>query len=412
MAFTLTMPEVGETVTEGTIERWLKKPGDKLEKYEPIVEIDTDKVMVELPSPVNGTLKEIIAAEGSTVEVGGELAIIDAAPGEVPVEIGPPKTEGAAAAPAAAATRSAGAAKAETRRPDATKPGSGRTRATPRIRRLAAELNVDLEDVAGSGSGGRILEDDVRAAADSAGGKAAPAAAVAEGDEVVPLTGIRRTIARRMSESAFSAPLAWLVIEADVTDLVHLRKAQREAFQKQHGVSLTYLPFMAKAVSEALAEHPYLNASWDEDKIILRGAINLGIAVGTERGLVVPVVLDADSLSVSALAQAIADLGERARANKLRLEDVQGGTFTLDNTGAFGSILSKPIINLGQSAIVTLEAVTKQPRVVSDDAIAARSVVAVCLSFDHRVLDGHQAGAFLQDLKSRLEAIAPDGTIE
>ena len=211
-----------------------------------------------------------------------------------------------------------------------------------------------------------------------------------------------------MTASAFSAPSAWLAIEADVTGLVNLRKASKDAFRDRHGVDLTYLPFMAHVVCQSLREHPYLNASWAEDKIILRKRINLGIAVATDRGLFVPVVPDADRLSVTGLALAMSDLGERTRANKLKLEDVQGGTFTLDNTGAFGSILSVPIINQGNSAIITMEAITKQPRVVGDDAIAVRSVVACCLSFDHRVLDGHQAGYFLQDVKKRLEAIGPD----
>jgi 2-oxoisovalerate dehydrogenase E2 component (dihydrolipoyl transacylase) len=211
-----------------------------------------------------------------------------------------------------------------------------------------------------------------------------------------------------MAASAFSAPHAWLATEADVTALVRLRQSHKEAFRERHGVDLTYLPFMAHAVCQALREHPYLNASWAEDKIVLKKRINLGIAVATDRGLFVPVVADADRLSVTGLALAMSDLGERARANKLTLDDVQGGTFTLDNTGAFGAVLSMPIINQGQSAIITMEAITKQPRVVGEDGIAVRSVVAACLSFDHRVMDGHQAGYFLQDVKKRLEAIGPD----
>jgi 2-oxoisovalerate dehydrogenase E2 component (dihydrolipoyl transacylase) len=272
------------------------------------------------------------------------------------------------------------------------------------VTKLAEELGVDLETVSGTGPGGRIVEDDVRGAAE---GAPAVKRRAAEAEDV-PLTGVRRTIAQRMSESAFSAPTAWLAMEADVSGLVALRREQREAFRERHGVDLTYLPFMAHAVSQALKEHRYLNASWGDEKIVLKKPINLGIAVATERGLLVPVVPDADRLSIAELAKAITGLGERARDNKLALEDVQGGTFTLDNTGAFGSIISKPIINLGQAAIITLEAVTKQPRVVGDDAIAVRSVVTVCLSFDHRVLDGHQAGTFLNDVKMRLESIGPD----
>jgi 2-oxoisovalerate dehydrogenase E2 component (dihydrolipoyl transacylase) len=274
------------------------------------------------------------------------------------------------------------------------------------VRRLAEELGVDLSGVTGTGPGARIVEDDIRAAAS---GAETPRTT---DDEAVPLTGIRRTIAQRMSASAFSAPTAWLAMEADVTDLVNLRQSHRDAFRERHDVDLTYLPFMAHAVSRALVEHPYLNASWGDDQILLKKRINLGIAVATERGLLVPVIPDADKLTISALAKAMTELGERARANKLRLKDVQGGTFTLDNTGAFGSLISQPIINLGQSAIITMEAITKQPRVVADDVIAVRSVVALGLSFDHRVLDGHQAGDFLQDVKRRMEAFEQDTDFE
>jgi len=434
MAFTLTMPEVGETVTEGTIERWLKQPGDKVEKYEPVVEINTDKVNVELPCPVSGTLTEILAQEGETIPVGAALATLETAEGEVPAEIAPPvpvEEKGEAlpaqapkekATVAAAAEEPVPAASAVAIAPAADgRDGAGeRRRATPRVKRLAEELGVNLAQLTGSGPGGRIVEEDVRAAAGGAPAAAPAATATAErapateraapakpgiDEEAVPLTSIRRTIAQRMSASAFSAPHAWLAIEADVTDLVALRNTSKEAFRQRHGIDLTYLPFMAHAVAQSLTEHPYLNASWAEDKIILKKRINLGIAVATDRGLFVPVVHDADRLSVTGLAQAMNELGEKARNNKLQLEDVQGGTFTLDNTGAFGSIISMPIINHGQSAIITMEAITKQPRVVGGDAIAVRSVVAAGLSFDHRVMDGHLAGAFLQAVKKRLEAV-------
>ena len=401
MPFTLTMPVVGETVTEGTIEKWLKQPGEHVDKYDPIVEINTDKVNVELPSPVSGTVLEILAPEGATVLVGAPLATIEAevAAGEEPAETAPParsEAEGPkpkAAAPAA--PRAPAAAQDAAREPH---------RATPRVRKLAEQMGVDLALVTASGPGGRIVEEDVRAAAQAR--PAAPAAGTPGPDEEsVPVTAIRRTIAQRMSASAFSAPHAWLVVEADVTDLVRLREAHKEPFRQRHGIDLTYLPFMAYAVAQALPQHPYLNASWAEDHIVLKKRVHLGIAVATERGLLVPVVRDADRLSVSGLARAMNDLGERARAHKLRLEDVQGGTFTVDNTGAFGSVISMPIINQGQSAIISLEAITKRPVVVAEDAVAVRSVVNLCLSFDHRVLDGHQAGAFLRDVKARLESI-------
>ncbi len=388
MTYTLTLPEVGETVTEGTIEKWLKAPGDEVAKYEPIVEVNTDKVNVELPSPVSGTVAEILVQEGETVPIGAALCTIDAVAGETPAEIAP-------AAPVEAPTdKEPAAASPKSRRRD------GASRATPRVRRVAEELGVDLARVEGSGPGGRVVEDDVRAFA-----KAAPAAAGADA-EVVALTGIRRTIAKRMSESAFTAPHAWLAVEADVTELVKLRAAERGAFRERTGADLTYLPFAAHAVSQALKEHPYLNASWAEEQILLKKHVNLGVAVATERGLLVPVVKDADRLSVGGLALSMAELGEKARENKLQLDDVQGGTFTLDNTGAFGSVVSMPIVNLGQAAIISLEAITRRPAVINDD-IAVRDVVNLCLSFDHRILDGHQAGAFLADVKSRLEAFRP-----
>jgi 2-oxoisovalerate dehydrogenase E2 component (dihydrolipoyl transacylase) len=287
------------------------------------------------------------------------------------------------------------------------------------VRKLASELGVDLALVTGTGPRGRIVEEDVRAFAASkptAGAGTAVAerppapgkpAKPGEDEEAVALTSIRKTIAKRMTESA-AVPVAWLVIECDVTGLVALRTARKAAFEERHGISLTYLPFAAHAVSQALLDHPYVNASWAEDKIILKKRVNLSIAVATERGLMVPVIHDADRLSVTGLALAMTELGERTRDNKLKIEDVEGGTFTLDNTGAFGSVLSQPIINTGQSAIITFEQITKQPRVVGDNAIGIRSVVNMCLSFDHRVLDGHLAGTFLQDVKRRMDAYDPD----
>ncbi len=432
MAFTLTMPEVGETVTEGTIERWLKQPGERIEKYEPIVEINTDKVDVELPSPVTGTVTEILAPEGTVVQINAPLATIETAEGEVPADVAlpQPKEEKAVAKTEVAAGNredELAQARVATEAPSGRGRGDGtedRRRATPRVRKLAEELGVELAAVTGSGPGGRIVEEDVRAAVSSAKApaagppsavepKAVPARAVAgEDEESVPLTGIRRTIAQRMTASAFSAPHAWLAMDADVTGLVALRASLKEAYRQRHGHDLTYLPFMAHAVAQALVEHPYLNASWAEDRIILKKRVNLGIAVATERGLLVPVVRDADRLSVSGLASAMNDLGERTRANKLQLEDVQGGTFTLDNTGAFGSVQSMPIINHGQAAIISLEMISKRPVVVDGDAIAVRSMVTLCLSFDHRILDGHQAGAFLGDVKKRLETFGPDSGID
>ncbi|MEX0684169.1 MAG: dihydrolipoamide acetyltransferase family protein [Dehalococcoidia bacterium] len=435
MTYTLKLPEVGETVTEGTIEKWLKQPGDEIQKYEPIVEINTDKVNVELPSPVSGTVAEILVQEGETVPIGAALCTINEVAGETAAEIAPPTpTEAPTGAPAEEPAKEPVAASSRANSLPADRgaaAGNGRgapNRATPRVRKVAEELGVDLAQITGSGPRGRVVEEDVRALAKSGAATAfaeRPARAAAPksptpaaDDEVVAVSGIRRTIAQRMSASAFTAPHAWLVVEADVTDLVRLRSAQKVAFRERHGVDLTYLPFAAHAVAQALLGHPYLNATWADDpdgagaKIILKKRVNLGVAVATERGLLVPVVQNAERLSVTGLALAMAELGEKARTNKLQLDDVQNGTFTLDNTGAFGSIVSMPIINLGQAAIISLEAITKRPTVVGDDAIAVRSKVNLCLSFDHRILDGHQAGAFLGDVKARMEAFGPDSGLE
>jgi 2-oxoisovalerate dehydrogenase E2 component (dihydrolipoyl transacylase) len=401
MTTTVTMPEVGETVTEGTIERWLKKPGDHVDKYEPIVEINTDKVNVELPSPVTGTVKELLVEEGAVVVIGTPLAIIEEVAGETAAEAAaPPRQVGAtpATAPPARAPAPGGRA------------GS---RSTPRVRRLAQELGVDLSLVQGSGPRGRIVEDDVRAfAAGKAPAVPAPAGRIEQEEETVPLTPVRRTIARRMAASKFSAPHAWLMMEADVTGLVRLREATKEAFREREGVDLTYLPFVVAAAAQGLRENPTLNASWSEDGIVLKKRIHIGIAVAAEQGLLVPVVHDADRLGVTALARAIHDVSQRARAGKLKLEDVQGGTFTVDNTGWFGSVISMPIINQGQAAILALEAITKRPVVLDNDAIAVRSVVNLCLSFDHRILDGAQAAEFLRSVVRRLEGYGPDSSLE
>ena len=404
MTTTVTMPEVGETVTEGTIERWLKKPGDHVDKYEPIVEINTDKVDVELPSPVTGTVKELLVEEGAVVAVGTPLAIIEEVAGETAAEAAaPPPAEAAAPATAPPSRAPSPGGRAE-------------SRSTPRVRRLAQELGVDLSLVQGSGPRGRIVEEDVRAfaAGKAPAAPAAPAAAgrIEQEEETVPLTPVRRTIARRMAASKFSAPHAWLMMEADVTGLVRLREAAKEAFREREGVDLTYLPFVVAAAAQGLRENPSLNASWAEDAIVLKKRIHIGVAVAAEPGLLVPVVHDADRLGVTALARAIHDVSQRAREGKLKLEDVQGGTLTVDNTGWFGSVISMPIINQGQAAILALEAITKRPLVLDNDAIAVRSVVNLCLSFDHRILDGAQAAEFLRSLGRRLECYGPDSPLE
>jgi 2-oxoisovalerate dehydrogenase E2 component (dihydrolipoyl transacylase) len=389
MAVNLVMPQLGETVTEGTITRWLKQVGDWVGKYEPVVEVNTDKVDVEVPAPEAGYVREILVSEGMTVAVGEVLAVLEEAEAGAKAEPAP--------APATAETAEVGAPRA---------------RATPRVRKFARDHGVDLERVTGSGPGGRITEEDVQAFLSAwQPPRSAPPPPEMIGPEqeaeIIPVTPVRRTIAQRMAQSAFSAPHAWLSMEADVTSLVRLRDATKEEFRRREGVDLTYVPFVIKAATEALREHPILNSAWSDEGIVVKKRIHIGVAVGAEEGLVVPVIRDADQLSIAGLTHAVQKLTDRARAGRLSLDDVQGGTFTVNNTGAFGSQVSMPIINLGQAAIVSMEAIVKKP-VVIEDAIAIRHVLNLCLSFDHRVTDGAAAGGFLRSMRKRLEAMGPD----
>ena len=455
MSVTVELPHVGESVVEGTIGKWLKQPGDKLERFEPMVEVITDKVTMEVPSPVNGSLLEILAQEGETIPMGAPIAEVesvdgvegnrpDAATPSAPAQtepaapvgtvgylvkdvrpVGPTGGDGASeAAPpvpeAAPQTVSAAAPIAAAVALDQA-PG-GPARPSPAVRRLAREHNLDLSQVTGTGLGGRITREDVlryvesqdavtAAAPAAVQAPVAPTPASSEADEQhVPLTPVRRMIAEAMVRSVTQIPHAWSTVEVDVTNLVALRNRIRGDFEQREGIDLTYLPFAVKAVVESLKEHPTLNAAWGGDKIILKRRINLGIAVAAPQGLVVPVVHDADRLSVAGLAAAARDLTQRARQNKLTLSDVEGGTFTLNNTGALGSTTSYPIINYPQAAILTTEAIQKRP-VVRDDAIAIRSMMNLCMSFDHRINDGAESGAFLQAVKSRLEGMGPSTSI-
>ena len=455
MSVTVELPHVGESVVEGTIGKWLKQPGDKLERFEPMVEVITDKVTMEVPSPVNGSLLEILAQEGETIPMGAPIAEVesvdgvegnrpDAATPSAPAQtepaapvgtvgylvkdvrpVGPTGGDGASeAAPsvpeAAPQTVSAAAPIAAAVALDQA-PG-GPARPSPAVRRLAREHNLDLSQVTGTGLGGRITREDVLRYVESkdAVTATAPAAvqapvattpASSEADEQhVPLTPVRRMIAEAMVRSVTQIPHAWSTVEVDVTNLVALRNRIRGDFEQREGIDLTYLPFAVKAVVESLKEHPTLNAAWGGDKIILKRRINLGIAVAAPQGLVVPVVHDADRLSIAGLAAAARDLTQRARQNKLTLSDVEGGTFTLNNTGALGSTTSYPIINYPQAAILTTEAIQKRP-VVRDDAIAIRSMMNLCMSFDHRINDGAESGAFLQAVKVRLEGMGPGTSI-
>lgn len=415
---TVTMPQLGESVVEGTIGAWLKAVGDRVEKYEPLVEVITDKVNTEIPSPVSGVVKEILVEAGATVKVGTPIAVLSA---EEQAGGGEPS-----AAPAAAAHRPQPA-------PAPVTPGLPRGVYSPLVRRLAAEYGIDLRQVKGTGAGGRVTKRDVLAYAAGHGGAApghgaaapapaavaagpaaaapalAPAAAAPAGadEEIIPADGMRRAIAQRMAQSKQAIPHAWTMIEVDVTRLVALREGMKEEFRRREGVDLTYVPFFIKAVVESLKEFPRLNASWQDDRIVVKKRIHIGVAVGLEDGLVVPVIRDADRLSIAGIARTLADLVGRARAGNLTLEDVQGATITVNNTGAFGSVASYPIISPPQAAIITMEAIVRRPVVVGD-AIGIRSMMNVCLSFDHRVTDGLYVGRFLQSVRRRLEGFGPD----
>ena len=437
MAITVDLPHVGESVVEGIIGKWLKKPGDKLQKYDPLVEVVTDKVTMEVPSPVDGVLSRILVEEGATVPMGAPIAEIETdEPQPARTQPAAPAKATAPAPPAPPASsmpekvgtigylvkdiQPVGPTGGGMQEPLAPKgapavaveaPGEERARYSPAVRRLAREHNVDLSRLTGSGMGGRVTRDDVlKAVQDSPGTHlteraTTPGAAAADEEVIIP-SPVRRIIARNMVKSATEIPHAWSVVEVNVDRLVKYRESLKEDFQRREGVEITYLPFVIKAVVESLKEHPIVNSTWGGDKIILKKRLHIGIAVAAQDGLVVPVIHDADSMSVAALAKACRGLTDKARQGKLAIEDVQGGTFTVNNTGALGSVISQPIINYPQAAILTTEAIQKRP-IVLDDAIAIRSMMNVCLSFDHRIIDGAEAGGFLNSVKRHLEAMGP-----
>ena len=429
------LPQVGESVTEGTIVQWLKGVGDHVDRYDPLVEVLTDKVSMEVPSPVAGVITELLAEEGQTLPMGAPIASIQtedavespapnritpAAPAEEPQSIdrtGVLLKDVAPVGPTGAGNVIIPAAQDATASEQAGR-GRQRRRYSPAVQRLADEHGIDLSQVQGTGISGRITRKDVLAYTEAQAQSTAldaPAASVptvsavsvSADEERLPLSPVRRLIAANMKRSASEIPAAWSITEVDVSGLVRRREALRDDFQRREGVNLTYLHFVIKAVAESLRENPLLNSSWADDAIILKKRINIGIAVAAPDGLVVPVLRYADTLSVAGIAVRASDLTARARQGKLAIEDVQGGTFTLNNTGALGSIASQPIINHPQAAILTTEAVVKRP-VVIGDAIGIRSLMNICLTFDHRIMDGAEASAFSNAVKRRLEAICDD----
>lgn len=490
MATTIKMPQLGESVTEGTIERWLVKEGDAVQQYDPLFEVVTDKVNAEVPAEVAGTVTRIMVGDGQTVKVGTPLAEIAAegeaagaggepdqpladarstetsstgeppgtsetAPAEVAAqsqaaagiqasaETGPESDAAERAAQTSALGRPAtGGSSASDDGAQATSgdgasaaAGDAGVRMTPVVRRLVKEHGVDVSAIEGSGAGGRITREDVlefvrrrdeaggapdgaspgeaaqgkEAAKPRADAAYAPPAAVAAptgGDTSIPMTQMRKGIASHMVKAKQAIPHAYTVVEVDMSNVVKWREALSNDFKAREGIGLSYVAVLVKAVTETLRRHPTLNAQYAEDKIILKQRMNIGIAVAVDDGLLVPVIHDADQLSIAGVNRKISDLASRARAGRLRLDEIQGGTFTVNNTGWFGSVTSMPIINAPEVAILSMEAIVKRPRVMEvdgSDVIAVRHMMNLCASFDHRVLDGAQVGAFMQDVRSRLE---------
>ena len=425
----VTLPALGESVTEGTVTRWLKEVGEQVEVDEPLVEVSTDKVDTEIPSPVAGTLLEIRIPEDEEAEVGQVLAIIgDSSAAAAPAAPAAPAPAAAAPAPATPAAPAAPASAPDTPATPAA-PADGEAYVTPLVRKLAKDNGIDLSTVKGTGVGGRIRKQDVQAAI-AAKGSTAPAAALAASAapaadgapkaahtfEVSPKRGtvektarIRQVIAKRMRESLDISTQLTQVTEVDMTRVAQLRGKAKDGFLAREGAKLTFLPFFAQAVTEALQQHPALNASMTEDlkQITYPDSENVAIAVDTPKGLLVPVIKNASDLGIAGLAKAIGDLGGRARTGDIAPEELTGSTFTITNIGSFGALFDTPIINQPNVAILGTGSIVKRPMVVKDvdgnDSIAIRSMCYLSLTYDHRVVDGADAGRFLYTLKTRLE---------
>ena len=440
------MPQMGESIAEGTLTRWLRKPGEKVARDEPIFEISTDKVDAEIPSPAAGVLAEVRVKEGETVPVNTVVAQIEtdatAAVGATPRAAAPapsapqvaPRPEPARPAPASAPARPAapapapGAPAAGTAPPGpvprasalaaggATAEDLRRVRSSPVVRKIAREHNLDITRIGGTGIGGRVTKKDVLAALEpGAGGaravtpassasSAATSLAYAPGERVsiVPMTPLRKKIAEHMVMSRRTSAHVATVFEVDMLRVARLREEHQKAFQERHGVKLTITPFFVKAAVEALKAFPIVNASIEGDNIVYKKDVNIGVAVALDWGLIVPVIKNADDRSLSGIAKAVTDLADRARGKRLTPDEVQGGTFTITNPGIYGALFGTPIINQPQVAIMGVGAVNKQP-VVVDDAIAIRPIVHLTLSFDHRLIDGAVADQFMAHVKATLQ---------
>jgi 2-oxoisovalerate dehydrogenase E2 component (dihydrolipoyl transacylase) len=392
---TLKMPQLGESVTEGTVDRWLKQVGDMVHRDEPIVEVVTDKVNAEIPSPFEGQLVQIEVQPGQTVPIGAALAELE--------------VEGAVTAPAPADASKAPEAHAGAAEAPAPSPAPpDHARMSPAVRKLVQDNNLDLAQIKATGPGGRVTREDVEAhlASRPAAPTTSPQRSGERGDELVRISAVRRQIAEHMVRSVSTSPHAWSLREVDVTKLQAYREANKEQFRERYGFPLSYVPFFVQIVSAALLKNPYLNSTWTNEGILLHHFVNMGIAVALPDALIVPVIKDADLMGFTDLAHAINDLATRARNKTLKPEDVRGGTFTLNNTGALGSVAGQSIINQPQAAILSTESIRKRP-VVVDEEVVIRPIMNLTMSFDHRVIDGLAASRFLNDVSKGIEDWSP-----
>ena len=406
------MPKLGESVTEGTIENWLVKVGDHVNEYDAVCEVNTAKVTAEVPSVYDGVISEILVNEGETVEVGTPIYKIE-----------PDNAEVQEAADEVTEESDINDAPSESKEPvKSTSDNISTKRLSPVVMRMLSEHGLDANSIDGTGFEGRITKKDVEkllasgnqqqavnktdSALNEAAHKSTQETGVTAGEKI-KVKGVRKEIAKRMVQSKTEIPHAWLMMEVDATNLVNLRNKHKSKFKETEGVNLTYFSYFVKIVSEVLKDFPLLNSSWDGDTITVHKDINLSIAVADEDQLFVPVIKNADDRSLKGIAKSINELATKARTKKLTGEDMAGGTFTVNNTGAFGSVQSMGIINQPQVAILQVESIVKKP-VFIGDMLAARHMVNLCLSIDHRVLDGLMAGNFLQAVKQRIESIDPD----